>query len=96
MKARQVAFLLSKGPHGGGEVLRNEVLVAFPVPPDVVDGLPDRLSQTRALGIRIRPEVGEREIELEHFGGEGLDRGVLAGIDAVSGPDQKPHCQRRQ
>ena len=96
METPQVPFLPSKRPHRRGEVLRHEVFVAFPIPPNVVDGLPDSLSQVRAFGICIRSIVGQGEIKLQNLGGKGLDRGVLSCIDAVRRPDQEAHGQRRE
>ena len=96
METPQVPFLPSKRPHRRGEVLRHEVFVAFPIPPNVVDGLPDSLSQVRAFGICIRSIVGQGEIKLQNLGGKGLDRSVLSCIDAVRRPDQEAHGQRRQ
>ena len=58
------------------------------IPPNVVDGLPDSLSQVRAFGICIRSIVGQGEIKLQNLGGKGLDRGVQSCIDAVRRPDQ--------
>ena len=58
IEACQVSFLVSKAAHRRGKVLGDEVLVAFPFSPNVVDGLSDRRPQASALWISIRSIIG--------------------------------------
>ena len=72
-----------------GEIGGDEIGVAFIRAPDLVDCLAETLSQLRPDVLRLGPVVGEREIELQDFRGEGLDGDVLARIDPVGGPDEQ-------
>ena len=72
-----------------GEVVGDESGVALIRIPDLVDGLAETLPQLRPDILRLRPVVGEREIELQDFRGEGLDGDALARIDPVGGPDEQ-------
>ena len=96
MKARQGRLPVAQALDGRGEVVGDEIRVAFVGAARSLDGLGQALPHLRAHGRRVRPVVGEREIELQDLGGKGLHRQVLAGIDAVSGPDQEAEDERGQ
>ena len=80
----------------GSEIVGGELGVALIGVPNRVEGLGEVLPQKRAPPARLGPVVGEREIELQQFDGQGLDREALPGIDAEGGPDQKAEDQGRQ
>ena len=79
-----------------GEIVGSELAVAEIRVPDGVEGLGEVLPQKRAFAARLWPVVGEREIELQHLGGQSLDREILPRIDAEGGPDQKAEDQGRE
>ena len=49
---------------------------------------------TGATRSSLGPIIGKGKVELKVFGREGLDRRVLARVDAVGGPDQETKDQR--
>ena len=88
MKFGQGLVPVTQALDRGGEVLGDETRVAFVSAPDLVDRLAEILPHLRAQRRRVWPVVGEGEIELQNLGGEGLQRHILAAVDAIGGPDQ--------
>ena len=96
MERRQSCVSGAQAVNRRCEVVGDEIGVAFIRAPDLVDGLADTLSQLRPDVLRLRPVVGQGEIELQDLGGKRLDGDVLARIHAVGGPDEKAEDESGQ
>ena len=68
----------------------------FPAPQMSSMVLPSACRIFARSGFASGPIIGQREIELQNLGGEGLDRRILAGVDAIGGPDQKAEDESGQ